>query len=283
MTIIINLKGRLGNQLFQYATLRNLSILKGFDFHIKTDLLWHGQQCLMDFFNIQNGNPPNNIIHRYSQPIDSNYFDENILNINDNTILDGHFENTEYFKENKEIIQNEITIKDENTINLTKNYIHEITNNGSLKLVGIHFRRGDLVQQINFLPSYKDIEHFNECQKQFTLESLETIKKKEKDIVLLIFTGGVSVRKTHETFGWIKNDQTDDLNWVKKFILENENNYNMHISPGTISENVLLDYSLLTNCDYIISPYQSTMSFMAYYSSKKEIEYLSQTNKYGDK
>ena len=28
MTITINLKGRLGNQLFQYATLKNLSIKK---------------------------------------------------------------------------------------------------------------------------------------------------------------------------------------------------------------------------------------------------------------
>ena len=34
MPISLNLKGRLGNHLFQYATLRNLSIIKGFDFYL---------------------------------------------------------------------------------------------------------------------------------------------------------------------------------------------------------------------------------------------------------
>ena len=103
MTITINLKGRLGNQLFQYAALRNIAIIKNYDSYINTDIEWHGQSKLLKYFNIKNSNP-SNIIYTYNQPNGSNYFDKYIYNINDNTILDGHFENVDYFKENIDII-----------------------------------------------------------------------------------------------------------------------------------------------------------------------------------
>ena len=69
MTITINLKGRLGNQLFQYAALRNISIKKNYDLYINTNIEWHGQYNILQYFNIKNSNPPDQIQYRYNQRV----------------------------------------------------------------------------------------------------------------------------------------------------------------------------------------------------------------------
>ena len=87
MPISLNLKGRLGNHLFQYATLRNLSIIKGFDFYINLNISIQGQKCLLPYFNITNfSHPSKKIDYSYSQPVGSNHFDEKIYDINDDSI-----------------------------------------------------------------------------------------------------------------------------------------------------------------------------------------------------
>ena len=53
MTIAIHFIGRLGNQLFQYATLRNISLKKNYDIYYDTNFEWHGQKCLLNFFNLE--------------------------------------------------------------------------------------------------------------------------------------------------------------------------------------------------------------------------------------
>lgn len=271
MPLSINLKGRLGNQLFQYATLRNISIKKGYNFHIDTNLKWHGQPNLLNYFNIKEPSPLGSITHHYSQPVNSNFYDSNINNINDNTTLDGHFENVEYFNENLDIIKDELTIKDVNINSRADNFMNEISKDGS-KIVGVHFRRGDLIQQTH------NVDEFIEKNKRFVYDSLESILKKDCQITLLIFTGGIR-KKGGEGFTHYTHE--DDLFWVEQFSLENESKFNIHISPGTIENNELLDYSLISKCDYLITPYQSTFSFMAYYLSNKDIKLYSPTNLYG--
>jgi len=272
MTITINLKGRLGNQLFQYAVLRNLSIVKGFNFYINTSLEWQGQHCLLNFFNIKNSEPPNEIKYSYCQPVNANYYDNNIFNINDQTLLDGHFENVEYFKENIDIIKSDLSIKDETINNFTNEYINKIAKDNS-PIVGIQFRRGDVVQQVS------DISQFNEEILKFVYESLDSIMKIEDKITLLVFTGGI--RKKDYGSDWIKYSHEDDLLWVEQFKTTNASKYNIHISPGTLENNELIDYALLSKCDYLITPYQSTFSFMAYYMSNKVKKLFCPTNLYG--
>lgn len=274
MTITINLKGRLGNQLFQYAALRSLAIKKGYKFHINTNLEWHGQNALLNYFNMAESSPLSEIKHHYSQPCNSNYLDPNVYNIEDDTLLDGHFENIKYFEEHRNIIMNELTIKDESINNYTDNYIKNITKDGS-KLVGIHFRRGDVVQQV------PNVYEFNKKTKEFVEKSLETIISNEKNVTLLFFTGGMRKQGAHS--GWIHNTHDSDIEWLNQFIAGYTNKYNVHISPGTNENNELIDYSLLSKCDYIITPYQSTFSFMAYYVNQKLIEMFTPTNLYGIK
>jgi hypothetical protein len=280
MTITISLNGRLGNQLFQYAVLRNISIKCGYDIFIDTAYKTHGQDNLLSLFNIVNSGSIDKIEHTYNQPFGSNYFDRMIYTIPDNTILFGHFENIEYFKENIKVIQNELTIKDESTNTYINSYINSIKQNNS-KIVGIHFRRGDLIQQVSNIEEFNNIDEFNNTVKQFVDDSLATLIKTESNIQVLIFTGGI--RKLGYDTSWINITHDDDLSWVKQFITERETNYTMHISPGSLINDELIDFGLLSKCDYIITPYQSTFSFMAYCASKNNIKLFTRTNLYGMK
>jgi hypothetical protein len=274
MTITINLKGRLGNQMFQYAVLRNLSILKGYNFYINTELGWQGQQKNLCDFNIKNASKLGEIHHVYNQPINSNYFDENIYNIPDNTILDGHFENVEYFKENAEVIKMELTVKDKSICHFANNFINEISNNGALTVIGVHFRRGDVAQQV------QNIEEYNDTSIKYVNETVnKIIKENGTNITLLIFTGGIL--KSGSNPHWIKNSHENDVDWVNKFKNNNKFKCRSYISPGTLENNEIIDYELMTNCDYLITPYQSTFFFMSYYTSKKMKKLYSPTNRYG--
>jgi hypothetical protein len=316
MTITIHLKGRLGNQLFQYATLRNISIIKGYNIYIDTNMEWHGQRCLLPYFNLHNSSLPGPIYNNYDQPHNSNFFDSNIYNINDNTLLNGYFENVEYFNENLDIIKDELTITDNNIIDYMNHYIHSIngliiremssdfyqqtppfgteggvclgkeliepsTNSAKEKshtpsmknkLVVIHFRLGDVIQQTS------NIDDFIKNIKIFADKSLETILKTEPNITIIFIGGGL--RKENNTF--TPRNHNDDIDFLKSFASECETKYNykIHISPGTMEDNEILDYYLITKCDYLITPYPSTFSFMAYYTSKNSIKLFSPTNLY---
>jgi hypothetical protein len=182
MTITVGLKGRLGNQLFQYATLRNVSIKTGFPFYIDTTFEWHEQSNLLKYFNIKESSSLDYIVYQYSQPNGSYYFDDNIFNIKDNTILDGHFENVKYFQENEKIIKYELTVKDETIIKNNNSFINDIYKDSS-KIVGIHFRRGDVVEPV-------DEDEFNNKMKDFVIKTLEEISETEENITLVLFTGG---------------------------------------------------------------------------------------------
>ena len=261
MPITINLKGRIGNQLFEYAVLRNLSINKGYDVLLNTNCPWHGQEGLLKYFNICNYQSPINsrFFHHYNQPNDAKFYDSNINNILDNTILNGHFVNEKYFKENENIIKDELTINDININAWSNNYIKELTNDNS-KVVGIHFRRGDVVSQIN------DVKKFNEDCITFANNSIKKILEIEQNIVILIFTGGYRAAASNNH--WNNNTQHDDLTWLNNFKINNLN-YKIIISPGSIENNELKDYDLLSKCDYNVLPWPSTFSWMACYVNKK--------------
>jgi hypothetical protein len=79
---------------------------------------------------------------------------------------------------------------------------------------------------------------------------------------------------------WLKNNHDDDITWVNNFISEYQSN-NIYLSPGSNMNNELIDFGLLSKCDYLITPYQSTFSFMAYFVNKKIIKMFSPTNLYG--
>ena len=89
--------GRLGNQLFQYAALRGLSLKNNYEFKLPqlNDASWHGQKCLLEKFNIKKSFllPEDTIKlkYSYSEP-DWSIIDKNFFKIPDNTSIDGFFQ-----------------------------------------------------------------------------------------------------------------------------------------------------------------------------------------------
>lgn len=272
MTISVILLGRLGNQLFQYAAMRNISLIKGYNIYYNTDFEWHQQKCLLNNFNIKPSSERPSLLYRYNQPKDtskprykggdSSTYNEEILKIQDNTILSGFFQNEKYFYENRDIIKKELTLKKE-LDDVCENNIKEIyENNKHHKIVGIHLRRGDNISQHNF--SFEKTDNF-------IRKALNEIKKKEKYIYIIFFTGGSTLNKTESgsqrSNNWVNNDHTDDVNWLNNYIKSFSEKY--EISKGTIENNELIDYGLLSKCDYNILPNGSSFSWMACYVNCK--------------
>jgi len=277
MTIILNAHGRLGNILFQYAALRNLCIKKKYNFFINAVLFPNTLVEILKVFNIKNGSNYNqNEINNEYKSSNSNLFDEKFFGINDNTFIEGYFENIEYFKDNIDIIKNDMKIVDPEINNFTNNYIDEISKN-NFKIVGIHFRRGDIFSTFTDTTLFKQNHEYNIHLINYTKKILDIIKKDEKNISIIIFTGGSGGIDGNESI--CKHQY--DINWVNNFIIQNESEYNIFLSPGTLQNNEFLDYSLMSKCDYMIVPYQSTISFMACYTSEKNIKIFSPTNLYG--
>ena len=267
MTIKCSFKGRLGNQLFQYAALRSLSLCKNYKMSYDFNFNWHGQDCLLKFFNIPESNTHEDFYSFYNQPENSFYFDENFFNLPDNTIINGHFENELYFQNYQDIIKKELVIKDEKINKFCDNFLTDIKED-NFKIVGIHFRRGDLVSQVN------SIEYLNNIMINFVNKSLDDILKYETKIKLLLFTGGF--RKNND---FNNNTHEQDLEWI--YNLQNNifNKYEVILSPGSISNKEIIDYCLLTKTDINIISISSTFGWMAsYINNSNEIYFNDKYN-----
>lgn len=161
--IVINLKGGLGNQLFQYALGRHLALLNHSELTLDTSSYKNDnlRKCRLHLFNIPKEirlierSPFQEIKHKLHQhksslakfiPGSINYvrengfeFDPNILKIGKNSLLDGYWQSEKYFTDISSILHNELTLRD--PLSLDRSIIRdEILNRNS---VALHIRRGD--------------------------------------------------------------------------------------------------------------------------------------------
>lgn len=151
--------GRIGNQMFQYASLRGIAANRGFDFCIPPK----------DIFGIndyKSRNSDSNIhtcfdlskyliqLTNFKTVEEKSYkFDENIFNnLDDNTNLQGYFQSEKYFKNIENEIRNDFQFKEE-----VKKDCFEFIKDTSYKnqTISLHVRRGDYVglQSYHPLPS----------------------------------------------------------------------------------------------------------------------------------
>jgi len=159
--IIIKLEGGLGNQMFQYALGRNLSLIHGTPLKVDYSYLKQsnqsGRSLRIDNFKT--------LLHEvtkkevsdhtsfFQKILDvirlkkktvvekSNMFDPNIL-LQNNGYFVGHWNNLKYFKENEKVIRDDFKIKN-SFGECAKIYENQI--NSSLNSASIHIRRGDYV------------------------------------------------------------------------------------------------------------------------------------------
>lgn len=231
--------GRLGNQLFQYAALKGLSVKNGYDIAMMSDLFeatWHGQKCLLSNFNFDY--PTTDVSGEvYNQPGDSQTFDKNFFDLKDGIDLFGFFQNLNYFHFCKDQIKEDLKInpKIQKTCD---EYLERFNGN----VVSVHVRRGDNIQyeqsSQEVIDNYiaKSVSYFND------------------ETNFLVFTGGSR---------FAGEDNTEDVNYLKETYQGEKVFFSETNDP-------MVDFCLMTKCNHNIISHDSTFSWWSAYLNEHD-------------
>ncbi len=174
--IIIKLTGGLGNQLFQYAYGRALSLKK--NEKLMLDTRWyHGRisrSYMLNYFNIK----------AWATPLYSLFFKKGYLE--DTT---GSWHSEKFFKEYEETIRKELTLK-HSLSSKAQEFSNKITSTNS---VSIHLRGGD------YVTGNKSSFHGTSSPEYYS-KAIELIKQKVSSPHFYIFTDDLEWAKQHITF-----------------------------------------------------------------------------------
>ena len=177
--------GRLGNQMFQYATLRSLSKKFNYDYHLppKEFKLSDEDLDLFDCFTL-NGEERKHSDY-YKIELKTLGFDEDIFNkCPDNVDLWGYFQDVRYFEDNKEDIKKSFTFK-ETHFKTAEQYFNSAFENE--EIISLHIRRGD----------YLNFEHHPTQSIDYYAKALRFFNK---DLKVLVFTDDPEWAKNQDIF-----------------------------------------------------------------------------------
>jgi hypothetical protein len=151
----IGYSGRLGNQMFQYAAAKAQSLRLNVDCYLPDHTAIKQDGCFdytnnkwiqykLDLYDCFNITAPLLNQTETNSYIESNFsYETLILEVSDNTAIEGYFQSYKYFEDCKDVIFKEFTFKDE-ILNKCKAEVSKYTNP-----VAIHIRRGDQVAHPN--------------------------------------------------------------------------------------------------------------------------------------
>jgi len=209
--------GRLGNQMFQYASLRGISHNIGKDFCfpiyeqfqddglgnlVKTELFDCFKMSSVSSENIGHLNTENYLQEKF------HHFDEDIYNnCPDNVSLYGYFQTEKYFNNVKDLIKTDFIFKDEILEPCTEAFSTLETNN----VISLHIRRGDYL---------RITENHPVCELEYYKKALQTFENYDKVIIF-----------------------SDDIEWCKKQSLFDDNVFMI-----SESKNSYVDLCLMTMC-----------------------------------
>jgi hypothetical protein len=207
--IIVNLKGGIGNQLFQYATGRHLALrnktelkldISGLDRANKVGDIYRPFDLDSFTINATIANDGEVIKLKYPYGLISKawrwftfkilrkknlIFDQNVLSWSDNIYLDGYWQSPKYFDDIRETLLNEIVFN--KTLSASAHdYLKKIETNNSIAL---HVRRGDYIKNPTVL------KEFGVCSNDYYTEALAYISDNVINPTFFVFS--------------------DDIEWVK--------------------------------------------------------------------
>lgn len=176
----IGYSGRLGNQMFQYAALKALSLKTGFKMFLPNNTSIKPDGCfdmtnnkwieykldLLDCFDLSCSILDNILQNQYQEQS----FEFEQFTISDDTSIDGYFQSYKYFEDFKQEILNDFKFKDE----ILKKCQEEISK--YINPISIHIRRGDYVNHPGFwniTPEYiqEALSHFSDDEYTFLIFS----------------------------------------------------------------------------------------------------------------
>jgi len=223
--VVSRLKGGLGNQLFQYAIGRQIAYKQ--DCELKLDLSYFTNQVnvtpreyKLGFFSIKAdiatpkdiskvlGSPLIRSLRRrcwkwgidifkWNQKDENGFeFQPELLNYKGSVLMNGYWQNDDYFSEIRDVILTEITLKSEN---LTSLYIENINDIEQSDSVSIHIRRGDYVTN-------KVSSIFFVCPLEYYIDAITYIKKRVSKPKFYIFSDDLDWCKDNLDIELIGND-----------------------------------------------------------------------------
>ena len=160
----IGCNGRLGNQMFQYASMRGIASVKGFDWVVPPEDYDHtANYALFETFkmtNVQNNNigfVKGNILKETIHCFDKNLVDS----CSDDTDLDGFFQTEKYFENIADEIRSDFTFKNE-YLKPCKEFIDSLETTP----IFLHIRRGDAIGKEHYHP-VAPMSYYVEALKRF--------------------------------------------------------------------------------------------------------------------
>lgn len=225
--------GRLGNQLFQYAALKSLSIQKTIPMVIPAN------EHRLRNFRIRSIEAPINDLHntnkhmiQYTEP--HFHFDEKLFECIESTNIHGYFQSEKYFEDIDYIIRREFKLADLNKEKYVNEYVENIKQKFPKKeVVSLHIRRGDNVPTTGLVSINDKVKGSLRPDKQnfHPLLSDEYINQSRKyfdNCVFLVFS-----------------DSDNDIEWCKN----NISGQNLVFSE---KHDDITDFALMSKCDHNI-------------------------------
>lgn len=239
--VIVRLQGGLGNQLFQYAAGRALSLHHGVE--LALDKSWFDNIPInntlrfyaLDSYNIKARNlstPEKKLALLYSNRVLSRIgllhvkwklvrengfdFNESYKLAPNNSFLIGYWQSPVYFKDFSEILRSELIPREA----LKKYHLPTIEAMSSSNSISVHVRRGDYINNpisANF---------HGVCSVDYYLNAVEVIARSAPNPIIYVFS--------------------DDVNWVKSNI---KFPYPVRYMEGN-TENPIWDLYLMTSCKH---------------------------------
>ena len=219
--------GRLGNQMFQYASLRGIASNRGFDWMIPPEDYNHtANYGLFETFNMI-GVKENNIGFASGGILmeDGHQFSEELFEkCPDNVSLDGFFQSEKYFKNIADEIHQDFSFKND-YLSPCSEYIESLDSSP----IFLHIRRGDAIGREQFHPILP-ISYYEECLKEFP-----------EDTPCFVFTDDI---------GWCKKQE---LFFNDRFLFNESNgvySYKSMDGTGVMSNTILpqVDLCLMSLC-----------------------------------
>tara|TARA_R110002074_G_scaffold127231_4_gene266098 strand:+ start:4487 stop:5371 length:885 start_codon:yes stop_codon:yes gene_type:complete len=247
--------GRLGNQLFQYAALRSISLEKGCKIKIPDPqtMEWQNQKCYLGNFNLNceylEPQDYSSIQYRFQEPHHAQFYPE-VFGAPDNIDFMGYFQNYGYFSKHEHIIRQEFTLADPIKKEASA-YLSKVRNFGDANadIVSVHIRRGDNVDGTN--PEYANFYGDGDilCKEsafgKYFYSALETFNN--KGVKFLVFSGGSRKGDAHNQ---------SDIEWCK----QNFKGDNVYYCEGNKD---IVDFEIMRQCDHNITCHMTSFGWWA--------------------
>ena len=182
----IGCNGRLGNQMFQYASMRGIASVKDFDWVVPPENYDHtANYALFETFKMTNVQEKNiGFVEGETLKETIHCYDENLVDsCSDNTNLDGFFQTEKYFENIADEIRSDFTFKDE-YLKPCKEFIDSLDTTP----IFLHVRRGDAIGKEHYHP-VAPMSYY-----------VEALKKFDKDTPCFVFSDDIDWCKSQELF-----------------------------------------------------------------------------------